>query len=76
MFKSLRDTYCRVKHLENEGKLRRISNANTKCHYMYKNVPVAESTQSCLGLFIKLTIYCRFMAVLRVIQMLELRELL
>lgn len=56
VFKSLRDTYCRVKHLENEGKLRRISNANTKCHYMYKNVPVAESTQSCLGLFIKRTI--------------------
>lgn len=36
VFKSLMDAYCLVKHLENEGKLCRISNANTKCLYMHK----------------------------------------
>lgn len=53
VFKSLMDAYCLVKHLENEGKLCRISNTNTKCLYMYRNMPVAESTQLCLGLFME-----------------------
>lgn len=66
VFKSLMDAYCLVKHLENEGKLCRISNANTKCLYMYKKM-----CRICAVVF-----GIRLVAALGVTHMLELRELL